>query len=148
MKSYGRPLISPDAFSGATSATDWIEHFEAVAVLNEWNDAAKLRCLPVRLSGKAQTAWKGLSPEVKADYVEKHFEPESKRSLYFVEFQARGRKKEETWSDLADKLQSWQIRRSLKLRIKQRNCSLLSIFSMSLLIPRLPLQFDISSLRL
>ena len=110
MKSYGRPLVSPDAFSGATSWTDWIEHFEAVAVLNDWDDAAKLRWLPVRLSGKAQTAWKRLSPEVKADYeaareaLEKRFEPESKRSLYFVEFQARGRKKEETWSDFADEL--------------------------------------------
>mgnify|MGYP003417220492 CR=1 FL=1 len=110
MKSYGRPLVSPEAFSGSTSWTDWIEHFEAVAVLNDWDDAAKLRWLPVRLSGKAQTAWKRLSPEVKADYetareaLEKRFEPESKRSLYFVEFQARRRKKEETWSDFADEL--------------------------------------------
>ena len=109
MKSYGWPLVSPDAFSGSTSWTDWIEHFEAVAVLNDWDDVAKLRWLPVRLSGKAQSAWKRLSPEVKADYeaareaLEKRFEPESKRSLYFVEFQARGRK-EETWSDFADEL--------------------------------------------
>ena len=79
-------------------------------MLNNWDDAAKLRWLPVRLSGKAQMAWKRLSPEVKADYeaareaLEKRFEPESKRSLYFVEFQARGRKKEETWSDFADEL--------------------------------------------
>ena len=71
-------------------------------MLYDWDDAAKLRCLPVRLSGKAQTAWKRLSPEVKADYMykaamealEKCFEPESKRSLYFVQFQVRGRKKE------------------------------------------------------
>ena len=47
---------------------------------------------------------------MKADYeaareaLEKRFEPESKHSLYFVEFQARGRKKEETWSDFADEL--------------------------------------------
>ena len=46
MKSYGRPLVSPDAFSGATSWTDWIEHFDGVAVLNDWDDAAKLRWLP------------------------------------------------------------------------------------------------------
>ena len=77
---------------GATSWTDWIKHFEAVAVLNDWDDAAKLSWLPVRLSGKAQTAWKRLSPEVKADYkvareaLEKRLEPESKRTLYFFEF--------------------------------------------------------------
>ena len=97
MKSYGWLLVSPDAFSGATSWTDWIEHFEAVVVLNDWDDAAKLRWLPVRLSGKAQTARKRRSPEVQADYkavreaLEKRFEPESKRSLDSVEFQARGR---------------------------------------------------------
>ena len=39
-----------------------IKHFEAVAVLNDWDDAAKLSWLPVRLSGKAHTAWKRLSP--------------------------------------------------------------------------------------
>ena len=87
MKSYGRPLVSPDAFSGATSWTDWIEHFEAVAVLNDWDDAAKLCWLPVRLSGKAQMAWKRLSPAVKADCeaareaLKKRFDPESKHSL-------------------------------------------------------------------
>ena len=47
---------------GATSWTDWIKHCEAVAVLNDWDDAAKLSWLPVRLSGKAHTAWKRLSP--------------------------------------------------------------------------------------
>eukprot|EP00731_Ephydatia_muelleri_P007369 Em0003g1617a len=51
-----------------------------------------------------------LAPEVKTEYatakeaLEKRFEPESKRTLYFVEFQAKGRKKEETWSDFADEL--------------------------------------------
>ena len=149
MKSYGRPLVSPDAFSGSTSWTDWIEHFEAVAVLNDWDDAAKLRWLPFRLSGKAQTAWKRLSPEVKADYeaareaLEKRFEPESKSSFYFVEFQARGRK-EDTCSDLMS-CGSGQIRCSLKLRTKQRNCLLLSVFSVSLLTPS---RFDRGSQRL
>ena len=158
MKGYVRPLVSPDAFSGVTSWTDWIELFEAVAVLNykDWDDVAKLRWLPVRLSGKAQMAWKRLSPEVKADYeaareaLEKRFEHESKRSLYFVEFQsstlgdARRRRPGATSRTSCG---SWQTRRSLKLRTKQRNCSLLSVFSVSLLIPRLPSRFDRGSLR-
>ena len=63
VKAYSRSPVSPDAYSGVTSWTDWIEHFEAVAVVNAWDDAAKLRWLPVRLSGKAQTAWKRLAPE-------------------------------------------------------------------------------------
>ena len=106
-------------------------------------------------NGVAQMAWKRLSPEVKADYeaareaLEKRFEPENKRSLYFVEFQFRGRKKEETWSDFTDELRvlADNSRRFLKLRTKQRNCSLLSVFSVSLLIPRLPSRFDRGSLK-
>ena len=58
MKGYVWPLVSPDAFSGVMSWTDWIEHFDAVAVLNDWDDVAKLRWLPVRLSGKADTPLK------------------------------------------------------------------------------------------
>lgn len=153
VKGYVRPLVSPDAFSGVTSWTDWIEHFEAVAVLNDWDDVAKLRWLPVRLSGKAQMAWKRLSPEVKADFeaareaLEKRIQPESKRSLYFVEFQFRGRKKEETWSDFADELRVMADKTLPEIEAKQRNCSLLSVFSVSLLIPSLPSRFDRGSLR-
>ena len=58
VKAYSRPLVSPDAYSGVTS---WTDYFEAVAVVNAWDDAAKLCWLPVRLSGKAQTAWKRLT---------------------------------------------------------------------------------------
>ena len=53
-----RPLISPDAYSGDTSWTDWVDHFEATALVNGWDNAAKLVWLPVRLTGKAQVAWK------------------------------------------------------------------------------------------
>eukprot|EP00731_Ephydatia_muelleri_P031390 Em0022g904a len=42
--------------------------------------------------------------ETTKEALEKRFEPESKRTLYFVEFQAKGRKKEETWSDFANEL--------------------------------------------
>ena len=37
-----RPLISPDAYSGDTSWTDWVDHFEATALVNGWDNAAKL----------------------------------------------------------------------------------------------------------
>ena len=64
----------------------------------------------MRLTGKAQTAWKRLSSETKDDYeaakeaLQKRFEPDSKRKLYFVEFQARIRKRDESWGDFADEL--------------------------------------------
>ena len=105
-----RPLVSPDSFSGLSNWAEWIDHFEAAALVNGWDSETKRLWLPVRLTGKAQTAWKRLSPETKQNYeaakeaLQKRFEPDSKRKLYFVEFQARRRKRDESWSDFADEL--------------------------------------------
>ena len=46
----------PDYFSGLSSWAEWIDHFEAVALVNGWDDEKKRLWLPVRLTGKAQTA--------------------------------------------------------------------------------------------
>eukprot|EP00731_Ephydatia_muelleri_P018416 Em0011g456a len=105
-----RLLVSPDSFSGLSNWAEWIDHFEAAALVNGWDSEKKRLWLPVRLTGKAQTAWKRLSPETKQNYeaakeaLQKRFEPDSKRKLYFVEFQARRRKRDESWSDFADEL--------------------------------------------
>ena len=105
-----RPLVSPDTYSGDRNWTDWVEHFEAVAVVNGWDEPTKLLWLPVRLTGKAQTAWRRLVPEVKQNFraakdaLQKRFEPESKRQLYVVEFQTRKRRPDEHWNDFGDEL--------------------------------------------
>ena len=106
-----RPLMSPDSFSGLPNWAEWIDHFEAAALVNRWGNKKKRLWLPVRLTWKAQTAWKQLSPETKQNYeaakeaLQKRFEPDSKRKLYFVEFQARRCKRNESWSDFTDELQ-------------------------------------------
>eukprot|EP00731_Ephydatia_muelleri_P034765 Em0075g18a len=75
-----------------------------------WDEPTKLLWLPVRLTGKAQTAWRRLAPEAKQDFqaakdaLQKRFEPESKRQLYVVEFQTRKRRPDEQWSDFGDEL--------------------------------------------
>jgi len=62
------------------------------------------------MTGKAQSAWRRLTPEVKAQYettkaaLQKRFEPESKRELYAVEFQTRKRRDGEHWEELGDNL--------------------------------------------
>eukprot|EP00731_Ephydatia_muelleri_P004969 Em0002g1145a len=105
-----RPLVSPDTYSGDRNWTDWVEHFEAAALVNGWDEPTKLLWLPVRLTGKAQTAWRRLAPEAKQDFqaakdaLQKRFEPESKRQLYVVEFQTRKRRPDEQWSDFGDEL--------------------------------------------
>ena len=65
-----RPLITPEPFSGTRTFSEWIEHFEAVAAINKWDDAAKLLWLRVRLVGGAQTAYGRLPAEAKGSYAE------------------------------------------------------------------------------
>ena len=106
-----RPVVSPDAFNGEGSFSDWIDHFEGVASLNKWSDEDKLLWLRIRLTGRAQTAYKQLKAEVRGgtyDNIVKalrqRFEPESRRELYAAEFQTRRKKKTESWADFGDDL--------------------------------------------
>ena len=107
-----RPLVMPDTFSGDGKFDDWKEHFENVAAVNSWTDDEKLLWLKVRLTGKAQKAFKRLGDADRVDYKKamkallERFEPASKRELYVAEFQVRRKKKTESWADFADDLMS------------------------------------------
>ena len=37
-----RPLLTPEPFLGKGSFTEWLQHFEGMAAINKWDDAAKL----------------------------------------------------------------------------------------------------------
>ena len=82
--------------------------------VNGWDDATRLNWLPVRLTGKAQTAWKRLTAEAKADFkaakdaLEKWFEPSSKRECYAAEFCLTKKSSGEHLGDFADQLQNLQ----------------------------------------
>ena len=105
-----RPVITPDPFSGEGRWDDWISHFDSVADVNGWDEAAKLLWLRVRLTGRAQTAFKQLSETTRASYTEcikglqERFEPACKKDLYLAEFQARRKRKEEDWASFAEDL--------------------------------------------
>ena len=87
-----------------------IGHFESVAKVNGWDDAMCLLWLEVRMTGKAQNAWRRLTQEAKAQYptakcaLRKRFEPDSIWELYAVEFQTRRHQQGESWVELADNL--------------------------------------------
>ena len=70
---------------------------------NGWDDTTNLLWLRVRLTGRAQTAWKRLSPEVKATY-DGAKGALRKRELYAAEFHARKHRPSKSWGDLADDL--------------------------------------------
>ena len=51
------PVVLPEVFSREGDFSDWIRHFESVAVVNEWEeDSVKLQWLHVRVTGKAHVA--------------------------------------------------------------------------------------------
>ena len=110
-----RPLITPEPFFGECSWTDWVDHFEAAATVNGWDNPTKLKWLPVRLTGKVQVTWRRLTTEAKESYytakedtakeaLRKCFEPDSNRQRYAVEFHSRQRHHDEKWGDFADQL--------------------------------------------
>ena len=83
----------PETFSGEGDLAEWIDHFESVAAVNEWDDTGKLQWLRVRLTGRALTAFKRFTEDAKTSFGEattalkERFDPESRRELYIVEFQ-------------------------------------------------------------
>ena len=103
-----RPLLTPEQFTGTGSFGDWVDHFESVAAINEWDNAAKLLWMRVRLVGRAQTAYGSLPTTAKESYaalkkaLKDRFEPDSRRELYLSKFSTRKRRPGEGWAEYAD----------------------------------------------
>ena len=64
------------------------------------------------MTGRAQTAFKQLPEESRAEYpacikgLRERFEPACKKELYLAEFQTRGKQKNETWAAFAEDLKA------------------------------------------
>ena len=105
-----RPVIAPEPFTGEGSWDDWIDHFESVAAVNKWEDAQKLLWIRVRMTGRAQRAYKNLSEEAKGSYglckkgLRERFEPASNKELYQSEFHVRRKRRTEEWVVFAEDL--------------------------------------------
>ena len=116
-KWQGNQSSSPRAYTHDGSWDKWLNHFDNVTC--KWTAEQKLPWLKVRLTGRAQKAFKQLPEEMQADYQEAVkglcgcFEPESKCVLYYVaEFHTLAKKKSEGWADFGEDLRSCQIKHS------------------------------------
>ena len=65
-----KPVMLPELFTGEGDFVEWLDHFENVAAINSWGAKRKLLWLKVRLTGRAQTAFKRLPSNVRASYSE------------------------------------------------------------------------------
>ena len=104
MATPSKPPVLPEIYTGEKNWDEWIDHFESVATVCGWDDAAKLKWLHVRLTGRAGTAFRRLPAETKADYnaavgaLKERFEPASKRELYMASLNSRTKKRSEDWA--------------------------------------------------
>ena len=105
-----KPPVLPELYTGEKSWIEWMDHFESIAAVCEWNDEAKLKWLRVRLTGRAGAAFRRLPEATRADFTEtmkalqERFEPESKKELYRAELQTRTKKRNEDWAAFGDDL--------------------------------------------
>ena len=83
-----------------------------MAAINRWKDREKLLWLRVRLVDKAVTAFKRV-PEpscgnfaVCIEALREHFDPSSKRKLYFVELLGCKKRRGEDWATFAEDLKT------------------------------------------
>ena len=104
------PLVLPETFTGEKSWEEWSDHFKSVAAVNDWDAAAKLKWLCVRLTGRAATTFRRLPEETRGDFALataalcKRFEPESKKELYMAELQTRTKRRKEDWVVFGEEL--------------------------------------------
>ena len=105
-----RPLLLPETYSGESNFDDWISHFETMASINEWDDAAKLKWMSVHMSGHAQTAFRRFPEEARGSYAAakkallERFEPPAKKDIYAAEFQCWKKNRGEGWGGFANSL--------------------------------------------
>ena len=65
-----RPVCLPDSFSGEGNFDEWIAHFETVAMPNGWAGVEKLNRMIIRLTGRAQTAFRRFPQGTQENYKE------------------------------------------------------------------------------
>ena len=92
-----RPAVLPEPFKGTGGEygwDDWLVHFNNVAAVNRWDEAAKLKWLKFQLTGPALRAFQRIPDDKKVNFgtsvklLEERFEQESKCALYAAEFEA------------------------------------------------------------
>ena len=62
--------LKPEFFSGNSNefAGEWLDFYERIAAINNWNTALKLSAFPLYLRGVASTWYLNLSPDIREDF--------------------------------------------------------------------------------
>ena len=65
-----KPSVLLEVYSGESSWDEWIDHFDSMAAVCEWDDPTKLKWLKVRLVGRAITIVRRLPEATRIDFGE------------------------------------------------------------------------------
>ena len=109
-----RPLAIPEIFNGEGKQlfSDWVDHFESVAAVNDWGADDRKKWIRARLTARAATAYKRLTAEETADYdaivaaLKRRFEPQCRKEVYMAEFQRRKKLRSEDWASYGEDLRT------------------------------------------
>ena len=109
-----RPVAIPEIFNGEGGQTwsDWLDHFDSVAVVNGWSAADKKKWVSARLTGRAATVMRRLSEADKASFdticaaMKNRFEPECRKDMFMAEFQTKTRRRGEDWASFGEDLKA------------------------------------------
>ena len=109
-----KPVALPEIFTGdgKQSWSDWVDHFDSVAVVNGWEAADKKKWIRARITGRAATAYKRLSDDDQSTYgkitaaLKKRFEPECRKELFIAEFHQRRKRRTEDWAAYGEDLRT------------------------------------------
>ena len=96
-----RPVAIPKIFNGKGGQTwsDWLDHFDSVAVVNGWSAANKKKWVRARLMGRAATVMRRLSEVDMASFdticaaMKNRFEPECRKDVLMAEFQTKTKRR-------------------------------------------------------
>ena len=132
----GGPVAIPEVFigDGKQSWSDWVDHFDSVADVYEWDEEAKKKWIRARLIGRAATAFRRLSEADRATFdkivaaLTKRIEPECRKELYVAEFQRRRRRRNEDWVAYGDDLKTLVERAYPTLQVEAQELLALNQF--------------------
>ena len=97
-----RRELDADFYDGTSDLTDYLAHFEQVAVYNGWSDAQRARVLCVKLKGEARKVLRSLSMMEKTDYdllqlaLTRVFDPQEMEMAHRSVYKNRRRQKGES----------------------------------------------------
>ncbi|KRY47195.1 Retrovirus-related Pol polyprotein from transposon 17.6 [Trichinella britovi] len=100
-------MAIPEQYDGSSDWDEWLEHFEDAAFVNGWNEAEKLKWLPLSLSQKARSTFRQLPPTIRSLYrscvtsLKERLDPPSNAAVYRAELENRRRHAQESWSDIS-----------------------------------------------